>query len=50
MTVFSALSKPSSEPDPVPLMNITDAPVLSCPPVANVGRYDQLTSQEANHA
>lgn len=38
------------EPEHAPPMTIIDAPVVKRPPVANLGRYDQLCHQEVNHA
>ena len=38
-----------TEPMVTEPVNITDAPVLEVLPVANVGRYDQLCTQEVTH-
>lgn len=50
LSVITNLVHRLSEPDQVQSMSITDAPVLTLPPIANVNRYDQLTTQETNHA
>ncbi len=50
LSVVTNLVHRLSEPDQVQTMTITEAPVLTIPPVANVDRYDQLTTRESNHA
>ncbi len=50
LSVITNLVHRLIESEPIQAMTITDAPVLSVPPVANVGRYDQLCAQEVNHA
>ena len=50
LSVITNLVHRLSEPDQVQTMTITDAPVLTIPPVANVGRYDQLATGESHHA
>jgi hypothetical protein len=49
LSVITNLIHRLVEPPATPATSIVDAPILNTPPVANVGRYDQLC-REGCHA
>ena len=50
LSVITNLIHRLVEPPSAPATSIVDAPILTTPPLANVGRYDQLWRLEVSHA